>query len=215
MTDDSARRDVPEAEAEWTAAEAGEKSRANRKTLVVLLAVGIGMFGFAFANVPLFGLLCKAVGIELNPNREGVETGGPGRSIEVVFMGSVHGNLPISLAPVERIQKVVTGAQSINDYKFVNMKAEPVYFRPVHSVTPTRRAADHFELHECFCFDDQKLEPSQSIALPVVYTIGTDLPEDIGTVTLNYTLFELTEKDYAESVAAKAKADAAAAEDAP
>ncbi len=203
-TPDVTRKTTPTVDAEWEAAESGRGSRTNRKTLIVLLVVGFGMFGFAFANVPLFDMLCRVVGIEQNPNRKAVATDGPGREITVRFMGGIHGNLPITLAPVERIQKISTGQQALNDYKFVNLSDQPVFFRPVHSVTPTRRATDHFTLHECFCFDDQKLESRQSLSLPVVYTIGTDLDDDIDAVTLNYTLFELTEKDYLESVAAKA-----------
>jgi len=191
-----------------------DPSRANRRMLLTLGAIGVGMFAFAFANAPLFDMLCRAVGIQQNPSAETVAVGGEARPVEVRFMGGVHGNLPISFGPVHRLQNTRLGEQTINDYKFVNLTDRTLYFRPVHSVTPTRRASECFKLFQCFCFDDQMIRPNQSLTLPVVYTIGTDLPADIDAVTLNYTLFELTEKDYLESVKSKGAAPAAAPEQA-
>lgn len=202
----------PAAEQEPAFPGEGTRPRSNRRALATLAVIGAGMFAFAFANVPLFDMLCRAVGIQQSPTAAEVSTDGVPRPIEVLFMGNVHGNIPISFGPVNRMQATQLGAQTINDYKFVNLTDRTIYFRPVHSVTPTRRASEHFKLSQCFCFDDQVIRPNQVLTLPVVYTVGTDLPADIGTVTLNYTLFEITEKDYLESTKSKAnKVDAEAA----
>lgn len=193
---------------DFLAVPAESRARSNRRALLTLGALGLGMFAFAFANAPLFDMLCSAIGIQQNPSAETVAVDGEARPVEVRFMGGVHGNLPISFGPVNRLQRTTLGTQTINDYKFVNLTDRTLYFRPVHSVTPTRRASECFKLFECFCFDDQTIRPNQTLTLPVVYTIGTDLPADIDSVTLNYTLFELTEKDYLESVKAKGSAPA-------
>ncbi|MCB2153681.1 cytochrome c oxidase assembly protein [bacterium] len=184
----------------WDEAEARAermRSMSNGKMLLILAVLGIGMFGFAFANIPLFGLVCEKLGFSQNPNSAavGMEEGTSDRDVQVLFMGNVMGTLPVTFRPDSRTMKVQLGEQSLNDYYFTNMADRTVYFRPVHSIRPTE-AAVKFSLSKCFCFDDQKLEPRQRVSLPVVFKLSTELPEDVDTVTLNYTLFEIDEKDY-------------------
>ena len=169
----------------------------NGKLLVILVLLGFGMFGFAFANIPLFSLICEKLGFSQNPNsaKVGLEEGVSDRKAQVLFMGNVIGTLPISFRPDNITMTVKLGEQNLNDYYFTNMADRTVYFRPVHSIRPTE-AAVKFNLSKCFCFDDQKLAPRQKVSLPVVFKLSTELPEDVGTVTLNYTLFEISEKDY-------------------
>ncbi len=195
-------------EAEWDAAEAdGQRTTAhrNRRTLIILGLIGFGMFGFAFANVPLFNMLCRQLGFGQNPNTAAVAASDEvsDREVEVMFMGNVIGQLPIAFNPVTRIQRVKLGEQALNDYHFVNMSSRPIYFRPVHSVRPTSAAQDQFHLSKCFCFDDQMMHPHQEVTLPVVYKIGTGLDSEVSAITLNYSLFEITKEDYEASTARK------------
>lgn len=167
----------------------------SEKTLFILLALGFVMFGFAFANVPLFGMLCSAIGIEMNPGEKTVSTEITGRELPVYFMGNVSAGIPITTEPVKRSQNVLLGDATINDYKFRNLSDRTIYFRPVHSIQPSL-SADYFLLEECFCFDLQKIEPKQKLSLPVVYRIGSDIPDTVHNMTLNYTMFEVTKQEY-------------------
>lgn len=191
-------------EQDWDAADRAAEGRtgrrwSNRRLLAVLVAIGLFMFGFAYANVPLFDMLCRAMGISFNPNAastETIEPGALGREITVSFTGSIIGTLPVSFAPARQSMTVRLGEQALVDYHFVNMSSRKVYFRPVHSVQPSSVADDQFSLSECFCFDDQYLNPRQDISLPVVFRISPDIPADVNRVQLHYTLFPITEAEY-------------------
>ena len=62
-------------------------------------------------------------------------------------------------------------------------------------MTPLR-AGSYFSKIDCFCFAEQELKPGESVELPVSFFVETSIEsapsmEDINTVTLSYTFFEL------------------------
>lgn len=181
-------------EAEEKSLEAVQKKKIT-KSLMILAFIGVGMFGFAFANVPLFNILCTAIGIEMNPNANVVSTEATDRTADIYFRGETMGTIPIEVEPAKSRQQVNLGQQIINDYEFVNKTDRTIYFRPIHSIQPAL-AADKFQLSECFCFDLQKLEPRERKSLPVVYIVGSDLKEGVHTMTLNYSMYEVTKAEY-------------------
>ena len=63
----------------------------------------------------------------------------------------------------------------------------------VPSVAPGR-AASHFKKIECFCFEQQTLEAQEEVWMPLQFYIDTEIPADVTTLTLSYTLFDVTTK---------------------
>lgn len=160
------------------------------------LFIGLGvfaflMFAFAFANVPLYRMVCQRLGIAIAPDTENIkrlESGESGRKIKVRFSGLVASGLPVHFDSEEAIQTVELGKQAENKYTFENLSNDTIRFRPIHSVLP-EDAASKLDLIKCFCFDDQTLLPKQKMELPVIYTFGADLKPEITYVTMHYTLF--------------------------
>ena len=62
----------------------------------------------------------------------------------------------------------------------------------VPSVSPSR-AAEYFHKTECFCFNHQPLDGETSTEMPLQFIIDQDLPRDIRTITLSYTIFDVTD----------------------
>jgi cytochrome c oxidase assembly protein subunit 11 len=62
----------------------------------------------------------------------------------------------------------------------------------IPSVSPAR-AAEYFHKTECFCFNQQPLDGESSADMPLQFIIDQDLPGDIKTITLSYTIFDVTE----------------------
>ena len=58
----------------------------------------------------------------------------------------------------------------------------------IRGVTPSP-ASLHLRKLACFCFDNQRLAPGESFEAPLVFQLTRDLPEEIKTVTLVYTLY--------------------------
>ena len=61
----------------------------------------------------------------------------------------------------------------------------------VPSFTPLV-AARYFHKVECFCFTQQTLAPGESKAMSVVFRLDHQLPAELHTITLAYTLFDVS-----------------------
>jgi cytochrome c oxidase assembly protein subunit 11 len=63
------------------------------------------------------------------------------------------------------------------------------------------KAATYFHKTECFCFEQQPLKAGESAELPMYFIVDQDLPEHIHTITLSYTLFDVTDRFADDKVA--------------
>ena len=61
----------------------------------------------------------------------------------------------------------------------------------VPSVVP-QRAAAYFHKTECFCFEQQILEPGELLEMPMRFIVGKELPRNVQSVSLSYELFDVT-----------------------
>jgi len=77
-------------------------------------------------------------------------------------------------------------------YWVKNLKDKPVVVQAIPSVTPGL-AAQHIKKVECFCFTHQNLEAHQGMDMPLRFTVDPALPTSVKTLTLAYTLFDITE----------------------
>ncbi|NUO19250.1 cytochrome c oxidase assembly protein [bacterium] len=166
-----------------------ETKRKNKKlALLLLIPVVVLMFGFTYAQVPLFRMFCQKIGISISPLNE-VEYASTGRMCKVLYTGVTAGTLPVYFKPKESVQTVEVGQPFKNSYRFVNMSKDTVHFRPVHSILP-EGAATKFTMTKCFCFDDQTMAPGAEREFEVVSVLSADMDASIEQVTLHYTLFE-------------------------
>ena len=67
----------------------------------------------------------------------------------------------------------------------------------VPSVVPPR-AAEYFHKTECFCFEQQVLEPGELLEMPMRFIVSKELPKNVQTLSLSYELFDVT--NFAASV---------------
>ena len=82
-----------------------------------------------------------------------------------------------------------------------NPRAVDMVGQAVPSVAPGDGAL-YLQKTECFCFNNQKLKAGESIEMPVRFHIDPALPEHIHTLTLSYTLYNVTDKAQAAAKAA-------------
>jgi cytochrome c oxidase assembly protein subunit 11 len=74
-----------------------------------------------------------------------------------------------------------------------NNGARPVTGQAIPSYGP-QVAGLHFRKLECFCFSQQTLQPGEVKRMPVVFVVDRALPQDVNTITLSYTFFEVEGK---------------------
>ena len=173
-------------------------SEPNNRKLTSLLVIGsIGMFGFGFALVPLYDVLCEQLGINGKTNTtpeaySKVEID-KNRLVTVEFITQKPGKIPWKFAPSVKKMTVQPGELVRTAFLAENYANKTIIGQAIPSVSPGRAAA-YFNKTECFCFNQQKLNATSEAKLPLIFYIDPDLPKDINTVTLSYTLFDITAK---------------------
>jgi cytochrome c oxidase assembly protein subunit 11 len=180
----------------------GENARMTAKLAVVAAA----MFGFGYALVPMYRAICSALGINVLSLSERDAGGGraalpantqvdASRTITVEFDANARG--PWDFKPALRSLAVHPGELATVMYEFRNRQDRTMAAQAIPSYAP-QQAGAHFNKLECFCFNEWTLRPGESKQWPVVFYIDTKLPQDVKTITLSYTFFEVGGKVRAE-----------------
>ena len=167
-------------------------SQANQRMLVKLLVVAAVMFGFGFAMVPFYRALCEAVGLNRVEKSDvvGNTQVDSTRTLTVEFDTNLRNDLPWSFTPVEKSVRIHPGALTQVTFEIRNHSGRAVTGQAIPSYGP-QLAARHFRKLDCFCFTQQTLAPGEVRRMPVAFVIDAALPQDVNTVTLSYTFFEV------------------------
>lgn len=171
----------------------------NRNRIVVFasLAALLGMVGLVAASVPLYRLFCKVTGYGGTTRVAEAAPGAVlGREITVRFDASVAKGMPWRFEPQQREMRVRLGEQVLATYSATNLSDRPIVGTATFNVTPDK-AGQYFNKIECFCFTEQRLEPGQTVDMPVTFFIDPVLADDplaneVTTITLSYTFFDKT-----------------------
>ena len=170
----------------------------NRSFGVAKMAgVALAAFGFAFALVPLYRIACEkvfGVRLEQGPARVVAESDArQQRWVTVQFDGGVNSKLPWAFHPEKLTMDVVPGELNEALYFARNDSDRALVGSAVPSVAPAR-ASGYFNKTECFCFTQQALASGESLDMPLQFIVDQALPASIRTITLSYTLFDVTGK---------------------
>ncbi len=165
----------------------------NRRTAWRLSLIVLGMFGFGFAMVPLYGLVCQATGIQSATPvfaAAEVEESDGGRMVTVKFDATVNDKLPWEFSPNVRSVRVAVGKMHRVSYSAHNRSARPITGQAIPSVVPWQ-ATRHFSKTECFCFTQQTLKPGETKEMPLAFLVSPELPENIHSLTLSYSFMRV------------------------
>ena len=169
-----------------------DRAQANGRTARRLAVVVLVMFGFGYALVPLYDVLCEITGLG---GRTGVVEAGAldgavdtSRTVKVQFLGTVNSRLPWEFRPSVASMEVHPGRVYETTYFARNLSDTATIGQARPSVAPSV-ASLHFNKTECFCFVEQEFAPGEARDMPVRFVLSRDLPADIATVTLSYTFF--------------------------
>ena len=170
--------------------------RDNQHLLVKLAVVVVLMFGFAYAMVPFYSAICRALGINVLSLADKAAAAGNGqvdysREITVEFDTNARG--PWDFKPAVRHLTVHPGELTQVMYEFRNVQSRTMAAQAIPSYAPMQASA-HFNKLECFCFNEYTLQAGESKQWPVVFVIDPKLPKDVKTITLSYTFFEVAGK---------------------
>lgn len=170
----------------------------HRPLLVRLLCSVLAMFGFGFALVPLYDVFCQITGINGKTRSEAATAAralpDQQRMITVQFLARPDKGMPWVFEPEVKQVEVHPGQISVVHYQASNPTGNSMVAQAVPSVSPGT-AALYFNKMECFCFNQQRLAGGAGLMMPLRFYIDPALPADIQTITLSYTLYDVTQRD--------------------
>ena len=173
-------------------------SQRNRRTTIVLSLVVLGMFGFGFAMVPLYNLICQVTGVQsvalrANTGQVKIDPGviaDPNRRVKVKFDTTVNPNLPWEFEAQTSVIEVTPGEVMEVTFLARNRSNSQVTGQAIPSVVPWQ-ATGFFSKLECFCFNKQTLEGGERVEMPLRFVVSPDLPPNIESLTLSYNFMRL------------------------
>jgi len=169
--------------------------REKRKHMCMLFALAVGMFGFAFALVPLYNVFCEITGLngknasqaalieEINQSALPVD-----REVKIEFLASAARGMPWEFRPLENALTVRPGEMNTATFYVRNRANRTITGQAVPSVSPGQ-ASLYLKKVECFCFEQQELPAGGEMEMGVSFLVDVELPASINEFTLSYTMF--------------------------
>lgn len=128
-----------------------------------------------------------------------------GKLITVRFDSTVGDVLPWTFVPTQLDVKVVPGETALSFFTVTNHSNKAITGVATYNVYPPK-AGLYFQKIQCFCFEEQRLLPEETVDMPVFFFIDPDIVQDpqlthVSNITLSYTFFQTDEEDEDDDVA--------------
>jgi cytochrome c oxidase assembly protein subunit 11 len=174
-----------------------DRKRANRKLVGGLLIMTAGSFAFGWALVPLYDVLCRAVGIgnaeaKAGPSVVARETIDPNREITIEFVASPASVGSFEFRPKVASMRIHPGKLYDTSFYAKNLTTGASVAQAVPSISPNATAR-YFHKTECFCFTPQKFGVGEGRDMPLRFIVDPQLPANIDRLTLAYTFYDTTQ----------------------
>lgn len=119
--------------------------------------------------------------------------------ITVRFDTTTGDAMPWSFVPVQLDVKVVPGETALSFFRVTNHSDKAITGVATYNVHPPKVGL-YFQKIQCFCFEEQRLLPGETVDMPVFFFIDPEILDDpqvsyITDVTLSYTFFQTDEDD--------------------
>ena len=171
----------------------------NLKITISLIFVVSFMLFLSFAAVPLYKLFCQVTGYGGTPKIVNVEDEikVSEKKIKIEFNSDINKKLNWSFKPEQRSIESKIGESILAFYKATNNGSKSITGIATYNVLPFE-VAKYFNKVNCFCFENQTLEPGEEVLLPVNFYIDPEILDDpsvkhLNSIILSYTFFESDE----------------------
>ena len=171
----------------------------NPQNKIAFRLVGLAAFMLAmsFAAVPFYDWFCRVTGfggvtqVAAEASEEILD-----REITVRFDGSLDHNMRWDFKPVQRTMTLRIGETGLAFYEAHNPTDEVIAGTASFNVYPYS-AGYFFNKIQCFCFEQQVLQPGETVLMPVTFYVDPEIIDDreakhVKIITLSYT-FHVTD----------------------
>lgn len=165
--------------------------KSSHKTILTTTLVVILMFGFTFAIVPIYNKLCRITGLStavpswVLPDLS--------RQITVQFTTTTNQTLACEFKPLQNDIKVHPNENNHVWFYIKNNTNKTLTLQAIPSIVPGV-AVKYFHKIECFCFKQQTLKAGQALKMPMVFSLDKEIPAELNTISVGYTLFDVTQQ---------------------
>jgi cytochrome c oxidase assembly protein subunit 11 len=165
----------------------------NARTALWMALIVAAMIGLAFASPVLYRTFCSITGFGGTPLRAERAPGAVAGQVSVRFDANVHPGLPWRFEPEQTTVNVAPGAQTRIFYRAQNLSARAITGQAAYNVSPDQ-VGKYFKKIQCFCFNEQTLQPGQTVDMPVLFFVDPAIKKDpdtkdIDQITLSYTFY--------------------------
>ncbi|XP_076238495.1 cytochrome c oxidase copper chaperone COX11 [Calliopsis andreniformis] len=171
-----------------------------RSSRLYWTACGVLVVGLSYAAVPLYRIFCQSYSyggtVTTSHDANKVSTMEPikNRIIKVSFNADTGAAMQWNFKPQQRYINVMPGETALAFYTAKNPLDKPVIGVSTYNVVPFEAGA-YFNKIQCFCFEEQQLNPHEEVDMPVFFYIDPEFSEDpkmenINEIILSYTFFE-------------------------
>ena len=171
----------------------------NLKITFSLIFLVSFMFFLTFAAVPLYKLFCQVTGYGGTPKivnlKDQIDISE--KKIKIEFNSDVNKKLNWSFKPEQRSMESKIGDSILAFYKAKNNGNKSITGVATYNILPFE-AAQYFNKVDCFCFENQTLEPGEEVLLPINFYIDPKILDDpsvkhLNSIILSYTFFQTDE----------------------
>ncbi|XP_017783557.1 PREDICTED: cytochrome c oxidase assembly protein COX11, mitochondrial [Nicrophorus vespilloides] len=174
-----------------------------RSTVYYVTAAGVLTVGLSYAAVPLYRMFCQAYSYggttSTGHDVSKVETMASvkNRPIRIKFNADIAASMRWNFKPQQHEITIIPGETALAFYTAKNPTDKPVTGISTYNVIPFE-AGQYFNKIQCFCFEEQQLNPHEQVDMPVFFYIDPEFVEDpkmefIEEIILSYTFFEARE----------------------
>lgn len=172
------------------------KLEGKTKTLAQTVGVVVLMGGLAWASVPFYDWFCRVTGFG---GTTAVADAGSDvvldETITIRFDASIERDMPWQFKPMVREMEIRIGETGLAFYEAYNPTDHAVAGSAAYNVTPYE-AGGFFTKIDCFCFEEQVLQPGERVQMPVTFYVDPEIVTDrdakyVHHITLSYTFYEI------------------------
>ena len=167
-----------------------------QKTVLQTVSLVILMGCLAWASVPFYDWFCRVTGfggvtaVAASGSETILDT-----TIKLRFDASLERDMPWEFKPVQREMTLRIGETGLAFYEAYNPTNRAVAGSASYNVAPFE-AGGFFTKIDCFCFEEQVLQPGERVEMPVTFYVDPEIVDDrdakyTKSITLSYTFYEI------------------------
>ncbi len=188
-------------------------AKTQRNMWMLNLGVLSAIFGFCYMMVPLYKAFCQKMGLQGDTHKKDYSQmaksrkNNRNRKFNVIFEGEADPEMNWDFDPEQSELKVHAGETALMFYKALNKQNKPMIGTAIYSVYP-EFASQYFSKIQCFCFNQQMLNPGEEVLMPLYFYFEPEIEEDpniegIDTIRVSYRFFMCKKQDLAKLVHAQ------------